>query len=635
MKNFYTTIVSALIFCSTFAQTGIEVSEMTDCDVQFQNFITTHGIPGMTVAYALNGKLSYMRGFGNSDLASTEDVQPYNMFRVASISKPITSIGIMKMMEDGLLTMNDKVFGPGGILENHWVFATANITDTRVYDITVQMLLEHSAGWDSSINCNPNPTSPYPWFFQGCHPIDIPLHITQHFGQPNPVKEEHLIQYILEKQLNYDPGTTYAYSNMGFLILSEIIEELSGMDYEAWMKQEILHPLGIFDMHIAENLLADKREREGEYVAEEAYYTYDLYGSGQQVPWTYGGAPVNSMDGHGGWIATARDLVRLLVAVDNFATSPDILSSASITTMTTPSATNANYAKGWAVNQYNNWWHNGALGGTASVWVRTSGGGGYIWAFILNKRITTPAAQADSFWADFDNLGWNCLYATTAVPAHDFFDSPTVNANGHVATNITNTSMDLSWTNGNGSNRIVVAKEIINTGRASQFDAFPMDGTDYSANNQFGSGDDLGDGSFVVYNGTGTSVTLSNLNSGTEYAIRVYEYSQNTNTANNALYMLGNVEDFNQSTTTLGIDSNSLNSLIKISPTVVSDVLNISIDPSLTNLNFEVYNLLGTKISNGNIRNNESIRVTDLSSGIYLIKFKNENQIANFKFIKQ
>lgn len=634
MKNLYSLLLGVSFSMMTFAQTGIEVPEMTVCEAEFQNFISTYDIPGMTIAMAINGKLSYARAFGKADIGLSEDMQPYNMLRIASLSKPITSIGIMKMMEDGLLNLDDKVFGSSGILENHWVFSNANITDNRVYDITVQMLLEHTGGWDSSIDCNPNPTDPYPWFFSGCHPIDIPLRVTQEFGQPNPVKEEHLIQYILEKPLNYNPGTTYAYSNMGYLILSEIIEEISGMDYEAWMQQEVLHPLGIYDMYIGENLLEDKREREGEYVGE-GFSTLDLYGSGNMVPWTYGGASVNAMDGHGGWIATARDLVRLLVAVDRFNTSPDILSYDTITTMTTPSAANANYAKGWAVNQYNNWWHTGAIGGTASVWVRASGIGGVNWAIILNKRITQGPSVA--FWNALDNLGWDCLYnpAFTTIPAHDFFDSPTTNASSIAAANIADNSMDLSWSNGNGTNRIVVAKEIINSGRVNQFDAYPIDGTDYSANNQFGTGDDLGDGSYVVYNGAGTSVSLSNLNSGTDYAIRVYEYSKTANTGNNALYMLGNVEDLNQSTTTLGVEINSFKTLINIKPTLVSDFLNIKLNQSLTKVNFEIYNLLGEKLSNGFINNTDVIRVTDLSSGIYLIKFRYENQIANFKFIKQ
>ncbi len=631
MIKFYTSVASVLFVLGTFAQTGIAVSEMTGCDTQFQDFISTYNIPGMTVAVALNGKLSYMRGFGNSDIALSEDMQPYNMLRIASISKSITSIALRKMMENGGLMPSDKVFGTGGLLENHWYFSSANITDPRINDITVQMLLEHSAGFDNSVDCYPDPTTPYPYFWPGCHPINAPLHVTQTLGEPNPATEEMLITFLLEKGLNFDPGTAYAYANMGFLILSEIIEEVSGMSYEDYVKQTILHPLGIYDMHLAKNLLVDKREREGEYIGE-GFTNLSIYGDGNFVPWEYGGANHEAMDGHGGWIASARDMLRLLVAVDNFATSPDILSSASITSMTTPSANNTNYAQGWGVNQYNNWWHTGAVDGTASIWVRTSGGGGYTWAIIMNKRITSD--EADNFWAAVDNLGWDCIIATTAIPAHDFFDAPTANATGLSATNVTNSSMDLSWTNGNGNNRLVVAKEIAGMSRASNFNAFPLDGTDYVASNQFGSGDDLGDGSFVIYNGTGTSVAMQSLNAGADYAIRVYEYTKTSNTGNNALYMLGNVEEF-QSTTTLGVNSNELKQLIGIHPNMVSDIINLTLDQSLTRLNFEIYNLLGKEISNGVIGDNHVIRVSDLASGIYLIKFRNENQNAIFKFIKQ
>ena len=79
------------------------------------------------------------------------------------------------------------------------------------------------------------------------------------------------------------------------------------------------------------------------------------------------------MDAHGGWIATARDLVRLLTAVDGFPSRPDILSAATIQTMTTPSANNINYAKGWQVNSAGNWWHGGSLHGSYSWMVRTNG----------------------------------------------------------------------------------------------------------------------------------------------------------------------------------------------------------------------------------------------------------------------
>lgn len=616
-------------------QTGINVPEMSHCDTQMTNFLNTYGIPGATFALAKDGRMVYSRAFGNADLNSTINTQPYHMLRIASVSKPITAIGIMKMVDDGLLKLTDKVFGTGGILENHWYFSNLNITDIRYNDITVQMLLEHTAGWDSNTDCFPNPTSPYPWDFGGCDPIIAPLHVTQTLGETNPAKEEHLISFLLKQNLNFDPGTAYSYSNMGFLLLSEIIEEISGTSYEAWMQNQILHPLGIYDMYIGKNLLDDKMEREGEYVGE-GYTTLSLYGDNSYVPWEYGGFSVEIMDGHGGWIATAKDLVRLLVAVDGFNTKPDILSSSSITTMSTPSSTNQNYAKGWAVNSLDNWWHSGAIDGTASYFVRTSGG--YTWSIILNKRLTD--ASANSFWADLDALGWDCIAGTASFPSHDFLDSPITNASNMEATNVTNNSIDLSWQNGDGTSRIVVAKAISSNANAINFDAYPIDGTEYIANSNFGLGDDLGDGSFVVYNGSGSSVTISNLLEDTDYAIRVYEYKKTSNNGNNALYLLGHAEEIIQSTSSLSLTNNELKNNITIHPNVTDDYITIDITidikNSTTKMQYQLYNIYGSLIQNGSIEESQKkLHLQHLNTGVYMLNVSNNLGRAVFKIVKK
>jgi CubicO group peptidase (beta-lactamase class C family) len=630
MKTLYFIILFFGMTFSMHAQSGIPVSEMTACDVEVQNLLSTYNIPGATMAVALKGKLSYARAFGKADIGLAENMQPYNMFRIASVSKPITAITIMKMIENGQLNLSDKVFGTGGLLENHWYLSNANITDSRIYDITVQMLLEHSGGFDRSQNCFPSPTSPYPYFFSGCDPINAPLYVTQTLSAPNPATEEMLVTFLLEKGLDFNPGTAFAYSNIGYLILGEVIEEISGKSYEDYVKQIILHPLGIYDMHLAKNLLANKREREGEYIGE-GYTNLSIYGDGAYVPWEYGGANHEAMDAHGGWIATARDLMRLLVAVDRFTTSPDILSYNTITSMITPSSNYANYAKGWSVNQYNNWWHTGAVDGTASIWVRTSSD--YHWAIILNKRITT--GQANNFWAALDSLGWDCIAGTTAIPAHDFFDAPTVSATNLNAANISDITMDISWTNGSGSNRLVVAKEVTGNSSMNHFSAYPLDGTDYTANNQFGSGDDLGDGSFVVYNGMGTSFSLTGLNPERDYAIRVYEYTKTTNTGNNALYLLGNLEELNASTTALGLNDWRLKNNIKIYPTLVSEVLNISFNNEVIYADFTIYSIIGSVIDEGNLIDQQTINVSNLQSGLYIIQFRSEGKMINHRFVKK
>ena len=513
------------------AQTGIPAGSMSQCDAQMQGFLNNYQIPGATYAITKNGKLVYMRAFGTADRAGAEPTQPYHLFRIASLSKPITSIAIMKLIENGQLSLNDKPFGPGGILNDDPYFANANVTDSRVHNITIRNLLEHSAGWNREVPMSPNPLPPYPWGYGFSDPIDFPLHVTQTLGEPNPVSRRSMIKFLLQRGLDFTPGTAYKYSNIGFLVLGEVIEKKTGMTYESYIKQQIFAPLGIYDLHLGKNLLEHKLEREGEYITKPTFTSLSLYGTGQMVPLEYGGVSVEAMDAHGGWIATARDLLRLLTAVDGFPSRPDILAPGTLQTMSAPSVNNSNYAKGWEVNAQGHWWHTGALHGSASIMVRTNSQ--YTWAILLNSR-----TQASGFWTALDGLGWSCVNSTTTFPAHDLFDVPTQNASAMNFSNVTSDSITVDWTNGNGDGRVLIMR----AGGAPN--RFPLDGTQYAPNPQV----DLGAGNYVVYSGTGNSATVSGLNSATNYQFRLYEYRKSANTGNYALYQLGNSASGSRST---------------------------------------------------------------------------------------
>ncbi|MCH8326511.1 MAG: VCBS repeat-containing protein, partial [Bacteroidetes bacterium] len=131
------------------------------------------------------------------------------------------------------------------------------------------------------------------------------------------------------------------------------------------------------------------------------------------------------------------------------------------------------------------------------------------------------------------NLGSNSVsvFFNTATPVF----APTTQASNVVFSSISTTSVTISWTNGNGSNRAVFVKQA-NTGTAS-----PADNTTYTANTAFGSGTQIGSsGWYNVFNGTGTSVGITNLTVGTEYRVMVVEYNgsagseiYNTNSATN------------------------------------------------------------------------------------------------------
>ena len=591
-------------------QTGIAVPQMTACDGHVQNYLNTYGIPGAAIALSRNGKLVYDRAFGHADLSGTEPVQPYHRFRLASVSKPITGVAVMAAVQQGLISLDDRPFGPEGLLSEHPYLGQVTYADERLHDITLRQLLQHTAGWDRDINCFPSPTSPYPWFFGGCEPIVAPLHVTAQFGAANPADKHMMVRFLMEKGLAHDPGTTYAYSNIGYLVAGICLEQVTGMSYDEYVRQ-LFAPVGVCDLALGMNLLEDKLEREVEYHGE-GYLTLDLYGSGQLVPWEYGGFSVEAMDAHGGWVCSARDLVKMVAVVDGFVTVPDILSPASVQTMVTPSAADPNYALGWQVNGANNWWHTGAVDGTATMVVRSSGG--YIWAILLNKRITT--GQANAFWGALDALGWNCISSTASWPTHDLMAMPKVSASNVQAQSQGNGTVHIQFTPGDGDGRLVVMRPV----NAPQ--RFPLDGQDYTADATYSGGSDLGDDNHVVNAGPAAEVTVTGVPAGA-YTVHEYEYTRNTTTGQNTLFRLCDRDDV-QVDMPVGVEELAGQGALRA--WTVGDVLHWSTPDAPPSAMLQVMDLAGRELhAPVSVRRSTSLSL-DVAAGVYLVRLVDQGR---------
>jgi len=324
-------------------------------------FMSAHSVPGLSVAVARDGELLYERGFGFADRDRNERVMPAHLFRIASVSKPITSVALFRLVEDERLTLEDTVFGPGGILENGFGKAPYK---QWVEDIRIKHLLTHTGGG---------------WQNDGTDPM---------FRNPR-MNHKQLITWAIENvALEYPPGEHYTYSNFGFCILGRVIEKLTGVAYEQHVRDAILKRCGVTDMRIAGNTLAERAPGEVIY-----------YGAGRQNPYDMN---VRRMDSHGGWLATARDLAMFASHVDGHSASRNILRPGSIREMTTASPVNAGYAKGWAVNRVPNWWHGGSLPGTTTIMVRTASR--FCWAALANTR----EASGDTGSA-IDRMMWDLV----------------------------------------------------------------------------------------------------------------------------------------------------------------------------------------------------------------------------------
>lgn len=355
------------------AYTVTVVTDIAAFDDVVKAFMATYAVPAASIAATYGERLVYLKAYGQADEEAGQAATTSSLFRLASVSKPITSIAIMKLVEQGKLALSDMVFGAGALLGT--TYGTQPY-GPHITEITVDQLLHHTAGG---------------WPADASDPM---------FTNPTMTADQ-LISWTLDNRpLATVPGTAYAYSNFGYCVLGRVVEHVTGQTYEQAVKALVIQPLGITDMTIGGNTLADRLPNEVKY-----------YGQGGEDPYAFN---LHRMDANGGWIASAGDLATILVHVDGFPSKPDILTAASIATMTAPSAANANYACGWAVNSASNWWHIGSLPGSETEIIR--GSNGWNWVMLLNTR-----SLAASFASDLDSALWTALAHLTGEPGYDLF----------------------------------------------------------------------------------------------------------------------------------------------------------------------------------------------------------------------
>jgi N-acyl-D-amino-acid deacylase len=364
--------------------TGKTSSSLASFDRLMTSFVRDHQLPGAALAVGHRGKVVYARGFGFADVEAKRPVQPQSLFRVTSVSKPITAVAVLQLVERGKLNLDTHVFNLLGLKAPNQGF------DPRWKKVTVQHLLEHRGGWDRDQSFDPMFRSPT---------------IVKELGVTPPALPPAIIQYMLGKPLQFDPGSREVYSNFGYCLLGRVVEKASGQSYENYVRQHVLAPLGIKSMRIGHTL--NPAPGEVKYYSEGKGRAIMGPSLGQPVPWPYGGWCLEAMAAHGGWIASAADLVRFGMAFDNPARCK-ILKPASIQRMfAAPTAGEAKkpafYAMGWNVRPNEcqgkpNTWHSGSLDGTSTLLVRRCDG--LTWAVLFNSRKTQkkeePASAIDS-----------------------------------------------------------------------------------------------------------------------------------------------------------------------------------------------------------------------------------------------
>lgn len=324
------------------SQSEATEAERIEIDRIAKQFLNRFSAPGLSMAIAKSGQFVFKAAYGLTGHKEEEALTPEHLFRIASVSKPVTSACIFALIERGKFRLHDLVFGKKGLL----AFDYGKRYSAKLEEISVHHLLTHTCGG---------------WGKGSGDPM---------FQDPALNQKELIEQTLRTQRLRESPGKHFEYSNFGYCLLGRVVEKISGKPYPDAVKELLFDKCGITRMRLGGNTLAERSDREVKY-----------HGQNGEDPY---GMNVTRMDSHGGWLGTPEDLVKFALGVDGFENPPDLLSARAMSAMIKGSDANPGYACGWAVNQAHNWWHNGSLPGLSTILVRTHSG--LCWAAFTNTR---------------------------------------------------------------------------------------------------------------------------------------------------------------------------------------------------------------------------------------------------------
>lgn len=334
-------------------------SSLKSVDKLVREFLKTYKIPGATVAVTRNGRLLLSKGYGFANANKKIEMLPTHRTKIGSVSKIITTAAIMKMHQRrNDFNVDRRMYGAGGLFTTQAfqnakskAIATHKPKDPwmKWYNNTrIKHLLSHSAGWERS---------------------GSKKDAAKMFGVPeNKVTPRQVHLAFLSKQpLLHKPGSKSQYSNRGMGVMAHVIERVSGKKYKPFVKQHILHPIGLKHVLGPEDGTSARDAAPHKYnVGGKSFTAYDLeIGTGSGAA--------------GGWRATAQDLARFMAATDQLSNHSDILSKSTLQLMESRPfpETVPGWALGWHISirgAGKKLSHNGMLnGGTAYIVKYTPG----------------------------------------------------------------------------------------------------------------------------------------------------------------------------------------------------------------------------------------------------------------------
>jgi CubicO group peptidase (beta-lactamase class C family) len=244
MPRFITSLIFSFLFVSaSFPLASAEVPGYSAAGIEklrsdIQEILDEEGIPGASVTMVSRDGTIWAGGVGKADIAADRDVTANSLFRVGSISKSFTALGLLSLVEQGRLDLNTPVRDLAPELEftNPW-------SDT--HPVTVAHVMEHTTGWD-----------------------DIHFREYAKTDDPDMTLEEGLAYNPGSRISRWVPGTHMSYCNSGPPVAALVLQEVTGEEFEDYAQEHIFKPLGMsnsaYGFPVEADLLAKGYEEDGE-----------------------------------------------------------------------------------------------------------------------------------------------------------------------------------------------------------------------------------------------------------------------------------------------------------------------------------------------------------------------------------
>ena len=358
--------------------------QLARLDGTMREILARYQVPGAGLAITYHGKLIVARSYGWADVEAKQPVEPTTLFGLASVSKAITAVTALKLVEEDRLQLDERVLELLGMLRA----PPGREFDPRLRTITLQILLEHAGGWDRTKSGDPSTFS---------------QRVQKELNVPLPITIDQLIYYMNGQPLDFTPGTQQRYSNFGFSIVGRAIAQITGRSYPDAVEHLTLQPMGIRGIQMPPT---HSPEKIAPYLPGES----KRYLCGTTKP-LEGGHVLNSAAA-GGWCGSPVALARFLTAIDGTRTGETFLKPATMQEMLAkpkpPLSVRKNgswFGLGWdSVREMPNWPHspkdgsddlayskNGGLPGI-STWIQHLPGG-IDWVVLFNGS-KNQAAEA-------------------------------------------------------------------------------------------------------------------------------------------------------------------------------------------------------------------------------------------------